>query len=95
MTRIEVTQQNIDDAQRYRDEPSELPYHCPVALAAEAAGVLYPNVSSCSLRYYADEDSSPKVVTLPSAARQFINTFDSTEYNVEPFWFEVYLGGAA
>ena len=92
MTRIEVSQMHINDAQRYRSEPSELPHHCPVALAAKDAGVLHPNVSSCSLRY-TDEDGSPKVVTLPSAARQFINRFDNTEYYVEPFWFEVDLEG--
>ena len=92
VTRIEVTQRNIDDAHRHRDDPRELPHHCSVALAAKHAGVLDPNVSSCSLRYK-DADGSFGLVSLPSAARQFINTFDSTEYNVEPFWFEVCLGG--
>ena len=88
MTRIDVTQMHIDDAQRYRSEPSELPHHCPVAQAARDAGILHPNVSSCSLRYK-DEDGSIKRVGLPAAAQKFINTFDNTEYYVEPFAFEV------
>ena len=94
MTRINVTQHHIDDAQRYRATLDLLTTTCPVALAAKDAGIVYPQVSMDVLRYRpgVGSISDTKRVPLPQEAKEFVQRFDNSEH-VEPFTFSVDIEG--
>ena len=89
MTRIEVTQHNIDDAHRYRRLRGVLGTSCPIALAAKDADIVLPDVSNSTLQFK-DEDGIIKRAQLPADAQAFVENFDAEDY-VEPFEFEIDL----
>ena len=92
MTRIEVTQHNIEDAQRYRRLRGVLGKSCPIALAAKDADIVLPDVSNSTLQFK-DEDGIIKRAALPPDAMDFVERFDASEH-VEPFEFAIDLENA-
>ena len=91
---IEVTQQNIDDAHRNRDNRLQLCRYCAIALAAKDAGLVAPRVTSTELSFETTESGWRKRVLLPPAAIDLLERFDRGEH-VEPIVFAVDLKVAA
>ncbi len=91
MLTIEVRQEHIDDANRYRHGVTAC--RCPIALAARDAGLYAPRVTHDMLTYE-DAKGTTRYAMLPPVAQRFIVAYDSAEH-VEPFCFHVDLGVAA
>ena len=91
---IEVTQQNIDDAHRNRDNRLQLCRYCAIALAAKDAGLVAPRVTSTELSFETTANGWHKRVLLPPAAIDLLERFDRGEH-VEPIVFAVDLKVAA
>lgn len=95
--KIDVTQADIDEAQRLRKlPPDERPeyfasQHCPLAIALRRQGFKNPAVSSYEFTFDKKEGGF-HYVGLPPRAHQFVNAFDGRILNtdlVKPFIFEV------
>ena len=93
MLTIEVKQEHIDDANRYKILRGVTAFRCPIALAAQDAGLHAPRVTHDMLTYE-DAEGTTRYAMLPPVAQRFIVAYDSAEH-VEPFCFHVDLGVAA
>ena len=51
---IDLTQHHIDDAHRYRDNRMQWCRYCPIALAAQDAGLIAAQVTSTALSFETD-----------------------------------------
>lgn len=85
---ITVTQEHID-----KGLPGEST-HCPVTLAAEAAGLHNPRTSRCAMYFSRSTYSERLCQALPKKVTQFIDKFDTSPTQVKPFSFEMPLGDA-
>ena len=93
MLTIEVTQANIDDANRYQILRGVAARRCPIALGAQDAGLHAPHITH-DMVSYEDAEGTLRYAMLPPVAQRFIVAYDSAEH-VEPFCFHVDLGVAA
>ena len=93
MLTIEVTQHNIDDANRYKILRGVTARRCPIALGAQDAGLSAPHVTHNMLSYE-DAEGTLRYAMLPPVAERFIVAYDSAEH-VEPFTFHVDRKGVA
>lgn len=85
---IKVTQRHIDDAQRYANKGFTRCSYCPVALAAQAAGLRQATASARGICYLNDAGETAWTEPLPPVAEDFIVAFDANK-PVDPFGFVV------
>ena len=93
MTRVEVTQEHIDDGRRAASSRLSLECNCPISFAAAEAGFSNPRVRMNTFTAgqawsTVGSRSERRRYRLPPEATAFITQFDDSRH-VEPFTFEV------